>query len=112
MPDVRENFIHLGSRSPITREQLVTIGDLEYFKNALVEEIRTLLKDDNSKSPAQWVKSKDVRKLLSISHGTLQNLRINGTLPFIKLGGTILYKYEDIVSRLEKERSKYKNGQP
>ena len=110
MPDSRENFTDPRTRSPITREQLVTIGDLEYFKNILVEEIRTLLKEHSGKSTAQWIKSKDVRKILSISHGTLQNLRINGTLPYIKLGGTILYKYEDIVNRLEKERAKYENG--
>jgi hypothetical protein len=111
MPDSRKNLADPRTRSPITREQLVTIGDLEYFKNVLIEEIRALLKEDNGTFRAQWIKSKDVRKILSISHGTLQNLRINGTLPFIKLGGTILYKYEDIVSRLEKERAKYENGQ-
>ena len=112
MADAREKIFDPRGRSPLTREQLVTIGDLEYFKNALIEDIRTLLKEHNDKSPGQWIKSKDVRKLLCISHGTLQNLRVNGTLPFIKLGGTILYKYEDIVSRLEKERAKYENRQP
>jgi hypothetical protein len=111
MADARENFIDPKNRLSITRDQLVTIGDLAYFKTSIVEEIRMMLKEHSSKSQAQWIKSKDVRKILSISHGTLQNLRINGILPFIKLGGTILYKYEDIVNRLEKERAKYENGQ-
>jgi hypothetical protein len=35
----------------------------------------------------QWLKSVDVRKMLNISPGTLQNLRINGTLRYTKIGG-------------------------
>jgi len=48
-----------------------------------------------------------VKKLLGISPGTLQNLRINGTLPFTKIGGVILYDYEDI----QKMLSNHKRGQ-
>jgi hypothetical protein len=39
-------------------------------------------------------------KLLNCSPGTLQNLRINGTLPFTKMGGTIYYLYSDVVKVL------------
>ena len=35
--------------------------------------------------------------MLRISPGTLQNLRVNGTLAYTKIGGIIYYKYEDIV---------------
>jgi hypothetical protein len=42
--------------------------------------------------PTQWLKSSEVRKLLKISSGTLQNLRINGTLNFYKIGGILYYK--------------------
>ena len=89
------------NRSPITRDQLLTVADLENFKTDLLAEIRNLLTGFNGKPSAQWIKSKDVRKMLGISAGTLQHLRINGTLPFIKLGGTILYNYEDILTRLD-----------
>ena len=34
------------------------------------------------------LKSKDVRDMLGISAGTLQTLRINGTLAWSKIGGT------------------------
>ena len=44
----------------------------------------------------QWLKSNEVRKLLNISPGTLQNLRINGTLTFTKIGGIMYYNYSDI----------------
>lgn len=38
-----------------------------------------------------------MRKILGISNGTLQNMRINGTITFSRIGGLIFYKYEDIV---------------
>ncbi len=44
----------------------------------------------------QWLKSNEVRKLLNISPGTLQNLRINGTLTYTKIGGIMYYSYSDI----------------
>jgi len=42
------------------------------------------------------LKSYEVRKLLGISPGTLQNLRLNETLPYTKIGGLMYYRYEDI----------------
>lgn len=44
----------------------------------------------------QWLKSNQVRKMLNISPGTLQNLRINGTLRYTKVGSILYYKAEDI----------------
>lgn len=48
-------------------------------------------------------KSYEVRKLLNISAGTLQNLRINGTLAYTKIGGLMYYKYSDIEKVLNGE---------
>jgi hypothetical protein len=53
-----------------------------------------------TEQPAQWLKSSEVRKLLKISPGTLQNLRINGTLNYKRIGGIIFYKYDDIQKML------------
>ncbi|WP_421878262.1 helix-turn-helix domain-containing protein [Marinoscillum sp.] len=39
-----------------------------------------------------------------MSPGTLQNLRINGTLPFTKIGGVIYYDYQDIHKMLTENR--------
>jgi hypothetical protein len=39
--------------------------------------------------------------MLGISPGTLQNLRINGTLPYTKVGGVIYYAYEDLIRVME-----------
>lgn len=79
--------------------QMVTKRDLLNFGNLLLNEIKNSSKEDK---PAQWLKSTEVRKLLKISPGTLQNLRVNGTLSFKRIGGIIYYKYEDIEKMLEK----------
>ena len=82
-------------RSAISREQLITVDDLETFKNDLFHKIEELLNVPTLPGK-KWLKSLEVRKLLSISPGTLQNLRVNGTLPFTKIGGTVYYDYDDI----------------
>lgn len=81
--------------------QIITTEDLMDFKIELIDEIKKMFTTQASSSPTQvsekkWLKSPDVRKLLSISPGTLQTLRINGTLPYTKIGGVIYYDHEDI----------------
>ncbi|WP_051292976.1 helix-turn-helix domain-containing protein [Olivibacter sitiensis] len=49
----------------------------------------------------EWLKSVEVRRLLGISPGTLQNLRVNGTLPYRKVGGSMYYRREDIRKMME-----------
>jgi hypothetical protein len=88
-----------GSR--IYREQLITMEDLETFKTGLLHEIEALLKEGTAQPVKKWLKSSEVKKMLGISAGTLQNLRVNGTLPFTKLGGIILYNYDGIAKLLE-----------
>lgn len=81
--------------------EIITKEDLLEFKSELISEIRKLVKPSESNQTRQWLKSAEVRKLLNISPGTLQNLRINGTLHFTKIGGTIYYKSSDITKLLE-----------
>lgn len=42
--------------------------------------------------------------LLQVSPGTLQNLRINGTLPYTKVGGIIYYDAEEIQNVMDTNR--------
>ena len=79
---------------------VVTKRDLLNFGNALLHEIQS--GKPAAEQPAQWLKSCEVPKLLKISPGTLQNLRINGTLNFNRIGGILYYKYEDIKKMLDK----------
>ena len=80
--------------------ELITKEDLENLKAEMLKEIKYLIKPADSLNK-KWLKSNEVRKLLNISPGTLQNLRINGTLPFTRVGSIIFYKQEDITTILE-----------
>lgn len=85
----------------ITRDQLLTVGDLEIFRTELIQEISDLLKNAIGSPAKKWLKSTEVKKLLGISTGTLQNLRINGTLSYSKIGGTAYYDYDEIAKLLK-----------
>jgi len=80
--------------------QILTTDDLREFQEVLLEEIKKLLRQSGVQPAKKWLKSPEVRKMLAISPGTLQNLRINGTLPYTKIGGVIYYDYEDIQKML------------
>ena len=75
--------------------EVITKEDLKEFKNELLSEIKQLMQPGIGQ-PKQWLKSSEVRKLMNISPGTLQNLRINGTLHYTKIGGIMYYKAGDI----------------
>jgi hypothetical protein len=79
--------------------EFITKDDLRRIEN-LLGEIKGLIKPGQGQSK-QWLKSYEVRKLLNISSGTLQNLRVNGTLRYTKIGGLLYYKHEDIIKLLE-----------
>jgi hypothetical protein len=85
--------------------EIITTDDLREFKIELLEDFKKLLKEHGGQPSKKWLKSPEVRKLLGISHGTLQNLRINGTLPYTKIGGIIYYDYEDIQKILSNKKS-------
>jgi hypothetical protein len=80
--------------------ELISKEDLKVFKSELLQEIKQLMQPGQGQSK-QWLKSNEVRKMLNISPGTLQNLRINGTLRYSKIGGMMYYKLEDINKVLE-----------
>lgn len=80
--------------------ELLTREDLQHFRLQLLSELKDVLQQ-SKQSTKQWLKSSEVRKILGISHGTLQNLRITRSLPYTKLGGIMFYKYEDIEKILE-----------
>lgn len=75
--------------------EILTKADLYEFRKSLLDDIKEILYGETNPSK-KWLKSGEVRKLLNISTGTLQNLRINGTLSYTKIGGTIYYENTDI----------------
>ncbi|TKC03118.1 helix-turn-helix domain-containing protein [Pedobacter cryotolerans] len=80
--------------------ELITRDDLKQFKSELILKLKQIFKPETALNK-QWLRSAEVRKLLKISAGTLQNLRINGTLPFRKIGSIMYYAYNDIVRVME-----------
>ena len=89
-----------------TRDQLVTIGDLEQLKTDLAEIMKQLFKPGKSIPQKPWLKSHEVRELLGISNGKLLTLRSNGTLPFTRIGNVIYYKAEDIQELFNKRETR------
>ena len=83
---------------------ILTSEDLVEFKLELLEDIKTLLQNEKGQWNKKWLKSNEVRELLGISPGTLQNLRVNGTLPFTKIGGVLYYEYHEIMEVLENNK--------
>lgn len=83
---------------------IITTDDLREFKAELLDDIRTLLSKQSSGKIKRYLKSSEVMEMLQISPGTLQNLRINGTLPYTKIGGLIYYDTEEIEKVMENNR--------
>lgn len=89
---------------------MITLEDLEIFKREMLEEIKKLLSQRQPAQAQRWLKSHQVRRLLTISPGTLQQLRVNGTLPFTKVGGVIFYDVEDIEKMLTQRKQNSENS--
>ena len=75
--------------------QVITMEDLNEFRSLLLNDLKEII-HSKPQQAKQWLKSKEVRQLLNISPGTLQNLRINGTLTYTKVGGIMYYDNADI----------------
>lgn len=75
---------------------IITTDDLREFKLELLDDIKELLAQHTNRSLKKYLKSSEVMDLLKISPGTLLNLRVSGTLPYTKIGGTIYFAAEEI----------------
>jgi len=78
----------------------ILIFDPDEFWEQFDEKINKLL-TGKEKNTSKWMRSADVRELLSISDSTLQAMRISRALPACKLGNTWFYKYDEIMDALE-----------
>ena len=101
MENVKQEKRLTVAAKPMNRDQLLTAGDLFDFKLQLLFEIKTLLKEQNGQPVKKWLKSREVRKMLNISPGTLQNLRVRKILPFTRVGGIIYHVASDIQAMVE-----------
>lgn len=89
--------------------EIITKEDLENFKEEIFKEMKTLLEQLNivqlEKDLDQvFLRSHSVESMLKLSPSKLQNLRLNGTIPFFKLKGVIFYNKKDVIEALNKFR--------
>ena len=85
---------------------IITVDDLQTFKQDFLEELVNVLEQRQATPARKWLKSHEVRRLLTISPNTLQSLREKGTLPYTKIGGVIYYDFDDIKKMLDSNKTK------
>lgn len=74
-------------------DRLITLKDLLKIKEEIIAEVKKYVKiDDGDK----WIKTKELRKILDLSGGTLQYLRNNNKITFSRVGRTIYYLKSDV----------------
>ena len=80
--------------------EVITREDLNEFRTLLLADLNVMF-NSKPQQEKQWLKSNEVRKMLNISPGTLQNLRVNGTITYTKIGGILYYSSSDLEKLLE-----------
>lgn len=87
--------------------EAVTKEDLRQFGLVLFDKIESLFKNTNlvksQTDDPEWLKSKAVRKLLDISAGSVQNLRMTQKVRFKKVLGSYYYNKEDLIKLFSDE---------
>lgn len=80
--------------------ETITKEDLNTLRFQLFADLKNLLEQSKKTKTEEkeWLRSKDVKKLLSISDAALQNLRIRGLVHPVKISGLYYYKSEELKS--------------
>ena len=86
--------------------EVITREDLQNLRLQLLQDLKQLFSASIQPEQKQWLRSAQVRKMLNISPGTLQNLRINGVLKPTKIGGSFFYQAQQIQKLLESSNTK------
>jgi hypothetical protein len=88
-------------------EELATKEDLRQFGLLLLDKIQIMMHENTNKETelvsTGWLKSKAVRKLLDISAGSVQNLRMTQKVRFKKVLGSYYYNREDLLKLFKDE---------
>ena len=82
--------------------EIITKEDLQSFRKQLLSDLKEIMeKTQKERVSKAWYRGNEVRKMLTISDGTLQNLRVSGKLRSSKIGGIHFYRVEDIENLLQ-----------
>lgn len=81
--------------------EIVTKEDLQAFRLQLLNDLKVLFSLPAQSEKKEWLRSKEIRKILRISPGTLQNMRVNGKITPTKIGGIFFYRKDDLDKLLD-----------
>jgi Helix-turn-helix domain len=101
-------FLCCTKAAQIMSVEILTKADLHQFKTDFFAELKELLSSSTPAPPKKWLKSYEVREMLGISRGTLQNMRTNGTLQATPVGGLMFYDYDDIAKLMQGKKQQRK----
>ncbi len=73
----------------------ITKEDLKTIKLEIIEEVKKVFVPQIQPN-TEFLRSSQVKKLLSCSDSKLETLRKNGALTYTKIGGTIYYNTNDL----------------
>lgn len=81
--------------------EIITKEDLRQFSLELLNSIKILIiqktEAQNQVEEQEWIKSKQVRKLMDMSPGSVQNLRVTQKVRFKKVLGSYYYNKTDLL---------------
>jgi DNA-directed RNA polymerase subunit F len=93
--------------------EVVTKEDLRQFGILMMNNFREAIQDikliNKEGTQLEWLKSKVVRKILDMSPGSLQNLRITGKIRYKKVLGSYYYNKSDIEKLFNDDRQTHGN---
>jgi hypothetical protein len=92
----------------------ITKDDLRQLRMLLVNDFEAIIDKKLTTEPnkkasdgsTEWLRSKAIRDILSISPATLQNLRIAGKIRFKKVMGTYYYSRTDLNKLFQNDNNK------
>ena len=88
----------------LTKEDLLHFSSvlLSDFRSIMADEFQSMFKIYLHPEKKEWLRTKEVVKMLGVSNTTVQNMRISKTLKYTKVGGVVYYNIEDIHLLLRK----------
>ncbi|GAA3940982.1 helix-turn-helix domain-containing protein [Chitinophaga oryziterrae] len=81
---------------PATKQELQRVEKVVSRLKQEMLQMRKLLKQQQLPTDYTMIKSREVRKMLRVSASTLQTMRNKGKISFTRMGGLLLYNYNDI----------------
>jgi hypothetical protein len=81
---------------------------LAKLKNELVKDVESKILRKTGILDYKLLRNKDLKKILSVSDSTIENIRNSQSLPYTKILGTYYYHPEDVNAMLEKNKLNFK----